>query len=152
MSGVPGRTITSTTPAGSKPVSLWALHLIGPMFLYMYSISICDHVLIYTCFIPVSVMRNHSGQPIMDKQPTGMANSSFRMKSVQQSRTQRGSSSRPIADRDPATAEYAPGRSTSAWHSHKWMYCQELLNARTTPLMYLLETHEPCMYVYICVC
>ena len=91
------------------------------MFLYtcMHSISFCDNALIYTYLILVSVMRNHSGQPIMDKQPTGMANSSFRMKSVQQSRTQRGSSSRPMADRDPATAEYAPGRSTSAWHSHK---------------------------------
>ena len=55
----------------------------------------------------------------MDKQPTGMANRNVQMKSVQQSRTQCGSSSCPIADRDPAIAEYTPGRSTSTWHSHK---------------------------------
>ena len=54
----------------------------------------------------------------MDKQPTGMANRNVQMKSVQQ-RTQCGSSFCPIADRDPAMAEYTPGRSTSTWHSHK---------------------------------
>ena len=52
----------------------------------------------------------------MDKQPTGMANRNFQMKSVRQSRTQCGSSSYPMVDRD---IEYTPGRSTSTWHSHK---------------------------------
>jgi len=67
----------------------------------------------------VPVVRNHSGQAIMDKQAGGVSGSGLRMKSVHQMRAQRSSSSRPMADRDPATAEYAPGRSTSAWHSHK---------------------------------
>ena len=55
----------------------------------------------------------------MDKQPTGMADRNVQMKSVQQLWTQCGSSSCPMADRDPAMAEYTPGRSTSTWHSHK---------------------------------
>ena len=55
----------------------------------------------------------------MDKQPTGMANRNVQMKSVQQLWTQCGSSSCPMADRDPAMAEYTPDRSTSTWHSHK---------------------------------
>lgn len=121
VSAIPGRTITSTPPAGSKTISFWTfyLYLIVPVFLHTWSIIVlpCHNINI---FFLVSVMRNHSGQPVMDKQATGIANSSFRMKPVQQSRTQRSSSSRPMADRDPATAEYAPGRSTSAWHSHKW--------------------------------
>ena len=70
-------------------------------------------------FAVLAVVRNHSGQAVMDKQPGGVTSSSLRMKPVQQMRTHRSSSSRPMADRDPATAEYAPGRSTSAWHSHK---------------------------------
>ena len=64
----------------------------------------------------VAVTRNSSGQAVMEK--PSAAGGSFRMRQVQ-SRTQRSSSSRPMADRDPATAEYPPGRSTSAWHSHK---------------------------------
>ena len=69
----------------------------------------------------------------MDKQPTGMANRNVWMKSVQQSRTQCGSSSCLIADRDPAMAQYTPGRSTSTWYSHKLKYCLELLKAHIAP-------------------
>lgn len=94
-------------------------------------------------------MRNHSGQPIMDKQPTAMANSSFRMKSVQQSRTQRGSSSRPIADRDPATAEYAPGRSTSAWHSHKWNFAWNFSTHALHSMYLLVPRSRVCIYAYV---
>ena len=85
----------------------------------------------------------------MDKQPTGMANRNVQMKSVQQSRTQCGSSSCLIADRDPAMAEYTPGRSTSTGTATSeniaWNFSTHTLHP-----MYLLETHSHvCIYAYV---
>ena len=52
----------------------------------MCGISFCGYASMYIYFVHssslVSAMRNYSGQPIMDKQPTGMANTSFWLKSV----------------------------------------------------------------------